>query len=772
MKKCIILMQNRNNNIVSAMMIATAALLLLLLSEPVAAGRDAATSSSSSSTIIRGCFVSPNNHRHHHHSPNTSLSLSTVYVPNNNNNNNNNNNKTGNNKKQRRDHRNMSLSSSSYVNMPPYGTIRKFTILSSSMNNNMMMDDGYYPNNNNNNNNCRDDRWQKKMKSRNRVADPIIQDFGTKDDWEASKHGLGFKKGGMNNNNNRMGMNMNMAAAIGDDINMIQVDNNDDAELMMMEEQQRDRNMAMERERSMMEMERNNMAMEEEERAIQQQQQQERDRMLFDGDGGNFWVNPMNKLDRYPNGGAGPPPSRRNNRRRNNDEEVGRGRGGGGGEFWETTRNNGAGRALINDEFFEDDDYYDEEEDDYGTPPPSRSRSSFRSGGPSPPRPIKGFYDKLFWFGFDPDVTRPTDRTMFGGTRGKFNAMDLLRDRDERQQRRMMRDMRRGGRDPVIQDFGNAGSDWDTKKFGKGRTGGDLTSDDQRFMADEMRGMPPPGRPFPGDMPPNIDSMPPPGMPQYDFEPEFFDEEMSRGSQRGRRNRRNRGRRNNDGIDARATAYDRVIGLGPMDDDEYIMMDEDDEYMPFPSDDGRRHRRRGYAYKLDDEDFVDDEYIDIEPTYLSERESIPPRRGRRSWEERALEMDRVPPRGVAAWGPNGPVSDDVQTMAAMGAMDEIKRAKKFLEKKEDMVEDTKEEVVALKADANFYERQLDGVGGSAARTLEKELGLVLRDVEDSQRMLRMARAERDAASRQVENLEARHWALLSEYEATQSFADV
>jgi len=113
-------------------------------------------------------------------------------------------------------------------------------------------------------------------------------------------------------------------------------------------------------------------------------------------------------------------------------------------------------------------------------------------------------------------------------------------------------------------------------------------------------------------------------------------------------------------------------------------------------------------------------------------------------------MDLVPPRGVA------PVSDDVQ---AMDAMEEIKRAKKFLEKKEDMVEeDAKEKVAALKADATFYEKQLDGVRGFAARTLEKKLRLVLRNVEDSQRMLRMAREERDAALRQVENLEARHWA--------------
>ncbi|KAL7449366.1 hypothetical protein ACHAWC_003898 [Mediolabrus comicus] len=626
--------------------------------------------------------------------------------------------------------------------MPPYGTIRKFTILSAgSMDNNMMMDDGYYSNINNNVN-YRDDRWQKKMKSRmNNVADPIIQDFGTKDEWEASKHGLQMARGGRNNNV-AMGAMVNN---VGDD--MIQV-NDYERDVMLEEEEERRQR---QRQQQMM------VAQEEEEEERKRQ-------MLFDGEGGNFWMNPMNRMDRYPSPQPPPPPMngrrRRRRRRRNNrndDDDD--------GDWWETKR-------AIDEDFFDDDidDYYDDDEEfEYGIPPPSRSRSSFRSGGPSPPRPIKGFYDKLFWFGFDPDVTRPTDRTMFGGTRGKFNALDLLRDREEREQRRRMRDMRRGGRDPVIQDFGNAGADWDAKKFGKGRTGGDLTSDDQTFMENGVRGgMPPP--PFPGDMPP-MDDMPPP-PPPHGMEPDLFDDELMSGNRRrGRRNRRNRRGRRNDSIDGRAAAYDRFIGLGPMDDEEYIMIDEEEdvEFMPGRS----RRRRRGYAYKLDDDDFDDDdEYIDIEASYPAERDGMSsPRRGRRSWEERALEMDRVPPRGVAAWGPNGPVSDDVQTMAAMDAMDEIKRAKKFLEKKEEMVEDAKEEVVALKADATFYERQLDGVRGSAARTLEKELGLVLRDVEDSQRMLRMARAERDAASRQVENLEARHWALLCEYEATQSFDD-
>jgi hypothetical protein len=80
---------------------------------------------------------------------------------------------------------------------------------------------------------------------------------------------------------------------------------------------------------------------------------------------------------------------------------------------------------------------------------------------------------------------------MFGGTRGRFNAMDLLRDREERQRRyrggyeddydggrgngrrgSTSRRRRRGGDDPVIQDFGSV-RDWNARKNGRGRVGGD-----------------------------------------------------------------------------------------------------------------------------------------------------------------------------------------------------------------------------------------------------------------------------------------------------------
>jgi hypothetical protein len=167
------------------MLIASAAL-LLLLSDPSVAERRVSSSGC--------CFVNHSRHR-------SLLPLMSPSISSNVQNNSNtikiicSSNCSSSNKKQRHQRILASPLSSSYVNMPPYGTIRKFTILSSSMDNNMMMDDGYY--NINNNANYRDDRWQKKMKSRmNRVADPIIQDFGTKDDWDANKHGLGWKKGG------------------------------------------------------------------------------------------------------------------------------------------------------------------------------------------------------------------------------------------------------------------------------------------------------------------------------------------------------------------------------------------------------------------------------------------------------------------------------------------------------------------------------------------------------------------------------------------------
>ena len=60
-------------------------------------------------------------------------------------------------------------------------------------------------------------------------------------------------------------------------------------------------------------------------------------------------------------------------------------------------------------------------------------------------------------------------------------------------------------------------------------------------------------------------------------------------------------------------------------------------------------------------------------------------------------MDRIPPRSVTAWGPNGRADGDAQTLAALEAEREIEKARKYVNKKEDMVDDAKQDVVSLKA---------------------------------------------------------------------------
>ena len=142
--------------------------------------------------------------------------------------------------------------------------------------------------------------------------------------------------------------------------------------------------------------------------------------------------------------------------------------------------------------------------------------------------------------------------------------------------------------------------------------------------------------------------------------------------------------------------------------DEYI----DDEYLPPMT--GRRssRRRNGFAYKYDDLFEDDGEYIDVEPIYATEQEldnarglplessdSRSRRRRSRSWEDRAIEMDRVPPRGAVAWGPDGPLEGGESPLdrAAMDALRDIKKSKRYLERKESDVEDAKDEVVNLKA---------------------------------------------------------------------------
>ena len=125
-----------------------------------------------------------------------------------------------------------------------------------------------------------------------------------------------------------------------------------------------------------------------------------------------------------------------------------------------------------------------------------------------------------------------------------------------------------------------------------------------------------------------------------------------------------------------------------------------------------RRRRKGFAYKYDVTDLFDSddgEYIDVEARYPVGDPPAPPspnnsnsdqareRRRRRSWEERALEMDRVPPQNAMAWGPDGPIKgENPLGRAAKKAIEKIEKAERALERKEERVDRAKEEVIGLK----------------------------------------------------------------------------
>ena len=70
-----------------------------------------------------------------------------------------------------------------------------------------------------------------------------------------------------------------------------------------------------------------------------------------------------------------------------------------------------------------------------------------------------------------------------------------------------------------------------------------------------------------------------------------------------------------------------------------------------------------------------------------------------TWKERAEQVDRIPPSGIAAWGPNGEVQDvkDAQEAAVLIAKEEIKESEDntqlFIEK----VEEVREQVILLQA---------------------------------------------------------------------------
>lgn len=102
---------------------------------------------------------------------------------------------------------------------------------------------------------------------------------------------------------------------------------------------------------------------------------------------------------------------------------------------------------------------------------------------------------------------------------------------------------------------------------------------------------------------------------------------------------------------------------------------------------------------------ADSKIIDVEATvpneYLKSTDGKrKDRQGKQqqSWEERAQKYEQVPPSNVKAWGPDGVIDGgiDIRTYAARNALEEISKARKVFEKKEEMVNMAENDLIQLK----------------------------------------------------------------------------
>lgn len=606
----------------------------------------------------------------------------------------------------------------------------------------------------------------------------------------------------------------------------------------------------------------------------------------FDDDSaaGNFWSNPRGGLDPYPSSALGR--SRRASRVPPSTAEP-----------QPDTKRRGRSRSRS--------------ADSYGRPPPSRRRpgavqkTTFRSGTPPPPPLMKNFYDRFFWFGFDPrETTSPTDRTMFGGTKGKFSGLDVIREVDgkpasrrgphgERVRERDTTSARRrlpsnddewdddyddddsdffeeedGSSAPIIprpllpglsieekrsarpppprsrrrrdardrnarprnryddddyddyDDYGEMDDDYDMGRRQRRKDRKGRFRSNSEWAAGEVSS-------WFTDADVGYDD----GYSNQDDDDEDYRREDSYGQSTTRRGRRRNGRfrRKRDNTPPILGLVDTVFGFDPEDINEKAKEYEERIGRAKPSaqrgsgqtprarNEVSRRRRAGYAYRYEEDDgsppvavvgpagrsveanrddVVDatieesSEQIDVATGVIdipaedvvgrrtsSQRTSARPRQfkkrqlKRRSWEEReSEEMDRIPPVGIMAYGPEGDIGMDARTFAALQASEEIREAKRKVELREERVIDAEEKVLMMKADVETQRRILSSSRRGRSTRARDTLRQMNMMVEDAARSLRKARAERDMAIDAMEELEDRHWVLLSMVRGDEEFA--
>mmetsp|Transcript_26100 Transcript_26100/g.32193 ORF Transcript_26100/g.32193 Transcript_26100/m.32193 type:complete len:529 (+) Transcript_26100:610-2196(+) len=172
---------------------------------------------------------------------------------------------------------------------------------------------------------------------------------------------------------------------------------------------------------------------------------------------------------------------------------------------------------------------------------------------------------------------------------------------------------------------------------------------------------------------------------------------------------------------------------------------------------------------------TDANIIDVEAAPIqneSESESTSKRRSvQQSWKDRSQAYEQVPPKSIKAWGPDGEIDGgiDIRTYSARIAVEEIKKARKLFERKEEFVSIAENDLIQLKRDASsLKKRLLSRSNANRSSSIRDRLRMITFDIENSARRLRRAKGEALAAIDKLEALELRHWALLRQYEADET----
>lgn len=548
---------------------------------------------------------------------------------------------------------------------------------------------------------------------------------------------------------------------------------------------------------------------------------------------GNYWTNPLGGIDMRGRDSDRYDRKRRNPSDRPNTRYV---------------RKTLAPSSLRRRPPIKDRSVTREEQPYQAQSPSSRTstRKTFRSGNPPPPNIMKEFYDRLFWYGFDPDeTTTAADRTMFGGTKGKFDGLGLLQDIEEEAKSSWTGKPRKTSSRSIASESRRRTSESDNRNNWSSyedeyEDGNDYNDDDDD--ASSSFAVPRSKR--------NISSREytPSWVDEYEYEelddwPEesmknagasrvyndgyrrgisarqsdvssWFEENDDYEDSDDITNERDQIKRyankqnvspssssssspiinildsmfliNPDQIKNQAEDYDRRLGLGggknTRNNGAIRKRRKNFAYPYVPNDESEEFNRRDIrSIGSDDEVEIAKEtndVIDVEATVQPADSSKAAykqkgKEGKRkqvSWEDRAAAYERVPPKGIMAWGPEGEIDGgiDARTYAAKTAMEEIAAAKKMFELKESNVSETEKELLQLKKEASIQKKLLlsleDRHKSSMARDRLRRINF---EIEDLARLLRRAKAEALAAIDKLESIELRHWALLRQYEADQ-----